>query len=168
LTADHKIIIGRFGAPYGVKGWIRVNAFTDPIENILSYQPWLIQQQGEWLALSFTDGKVHSKTIVAKLADYDDRTAVQALTNQDISILRSQIPKADPDEFYWIDLVGLNVIDIHGKNLGIIDHLFETGANDVIVVKGEKEILIPYTDDAIIQVDLKQQKIIVDWEILDS
>lgn len=160
------IIVGRFGAPYGVKGWIKVHSFTVPISNLIDYQPWHIaDQKGAWQSLSLTNVRTYNKGIVAKIEQCDDRDAAIIYRNCDIAIPRDQLPAADENEFYWTDLEGLTVKTLDGTTLGSIKQLFATGANDVMVVKGEKEHLIPFVlERFVIAVDQENNVITVDWD----
>lgn len=166
-TAEDKqyIVVGRISGLYGVRGWVKVYSHTQPRDNILNYSPWYLRQQGGWKALKLVDGKPHGKGIVARLEGYDDRDLSATLIQQDVAILREQLPAAAEDEYYWSDLIGLEVITLDGVSLGKVEHLLETGSNDVLVVQGERERLIPYVPEQVIhQVDLAAQQISVDWD----
>ncbi|KPJ67386.1 MAG: hypothetical protein AMJ43_03755 [Coxiella sp. DG_40] len=163
---QNKIIIGRFGSTYGIKGWIKIISFTDPKVKILQYQPWWIKKNQQWQQIDIEDSKCHGKNIIVKLHDIDNCDQAKTYTNIDINIQHDQLPKLPKDEYYWSDLEGLTVLDKSGKKLGIVDHLIETGSNDVLVIKNGKQHLIPYIDNVIIKVDLKKKIIKVDWELL--
>lgn len=156
------IPIGRFGAPFGVRGWIKVNSFTHPIENILEYSPWQVEDQ----TIAIEDGKVHSQIIIAKLPNCNDRDLAQLYTNKIIAIPRAKLPPAQTNEYYWLDLLNLTVTNVKGEKLGIVEEVIATGANDVLVIKdNNKKTYIPFTKPYIQKVDLDQQEIIVDWEL---
>ena len=159
-----KIIIGRFGKTYGIKGWLRVISFTDPPENILEYSDLQLENKNTWGPITITEYKLHSGQIIVKAKGYDDPETAKTLTNRKIAIERKQLPAIEQDEYYWTDLEGLTVIDQHDHELGKIDHLFATGANDVLVIRGDKEYLLPYIDDVVKMVDLANAQMIVDWE----
>ena len=162
---DRVLVMGRLAAPYGVKGWLRVTSYTEAPENLLDYTPWLLQRRDDWHATDVVSGRVHGKGLVVRIRGCDDRDAAAALTGTEIGIYRSQLPEADVGEFYWSDLVGMQVIAQDERVLGRLDHLFETGANDVMVVKGEREYLIPYIDRQVVRsVDLQARVITVDWD----
>lgn len=163
---QNKIIIGRFGSTYGIKGWIKIISFTDPKEKILQYKPWWIEKNHRWQQIYIEDSKWHGKDIIVKLHDINDCDQAKTYTNIDINIQHDQLPKLPKGEYYWSDLKGLTVIDKSDKKLGVVDHLMETGSNDVLVIKNGKQHLIPYIDDVIIEVDLKKKIIKVDWELL--
>ena len=111
------------------------------------------------------EARQHGKGVVARLADCIDRDQAQALTGREIGIARDELPAAQPGEYYWHDLQGLSVVTLAGEPLGTVDHLLETGANDVLVVEGERERLIPFVmDQVIVRVDLDKGEIQVDWD----
>ncbi|MDM8568502.1 ribosome maturation factor RimM [Thiotrichales bacterium HSG1] len=154
------ITVGNINGLYGVKGWLKVFSYTDPIDNIFDYSPWQIQ--GRELILQ--DGCVHKKGIVAKFDLIDDRDAASKLLGLDIKIKREQLPLVQEDEYYWADLEGLAVINHEGINLGQVDHLLETGANDVLVVTGGRERMIPFVPQHVVtKVDLAENVLLVNW-----
>jgi 16S rRNA processing protein RimM len=162
---QHNISVGKISGVFGVKGWVKVFSFTDPRENILTYSPWLLQKGDQIKTVNVVDGQLQGKTIVAQLAGIDDRDQAASLMGWDIFITQDQLPKAAKGEYYWSDLIGLQVETIDGVQLGAVDSLLETGANDVIIVQGERERVIPFLQGrTIIKVDLDAGKIIVDWD----
>jgi len=165
MSNQQKLTMGRFGAPHGVRGQIKVISFTSPIENLATYSPWYIRRNNQWEPIKVANCKPHGKNLVANVQGIDDRDVVAAFTNCDIAIDREALPEL-ADECYWSDLTGLDVQNEKGETLGKIDSLFETGANDVIVVKDKEkiEILIPYIDDVVKKVDLEKSIMIVDWD----
>ena len=162
---DRLLVMGRVAAPYGVKGWVHVAAYTALPENLLHYSPWHINRQGNWQAVDVVAGRYHGKGLVVQLKGCTDRDAAAALRGADIGIYRSQLPPVEADEYYWSDLIGMQVIAKHDRVLGRLDHLLETGANDVMVVKGEQEYLVPYIEgQVVISVDPEAGEIRVDWD----
>ena len=162
---DQVLVMGRLAAPYGVKGWLRVTSYTELPGNLLDYSPWYLRGQDKWQAATIVSARVHGKGLVVQLKGCDDRDAAAMLTGTEIGVYRSQLPAAGADEFYWSDLVGMQVITQDDRVLGKLDHLFETGANDVMVVKGEQEYLVPYIEGQVVQsVDLEACVIRVDWD----
>lgn len=158
------IIVGRFGKPFGVKGWIKVNSFTNPLENILLYNPWHISVKDGWEEIEVNDRKIQGQNLVVKLANCDTPEAAKIYTNKDIGVLRSQLPDLVQDEYYWTDLENMSVVNIHGIELGKVASFVATGANDVMVVQGDKEHLIPYISSVVISVDPEKGVITVDWD----
>ena len=164
-TDTERVPVGKVAGIYGVRGWVKIFSYTEPRENILTYSPWYLRFGQEWLSMELLDGRRHGKGVIASLAGCDDRDAARRLQGAEICVERRQLPPLDPDEFYWTDLVGLRVVNADGVELGRVDHLIETGANDVLVVRGERERLIPYLpEDVILQVDLREGVIRVDWD----
>jgi 16S rRNA processing protein RimM len=161
---DSRILIGKVSGCFGVKGWIKVFSYCDPRENITTYKSWIIGNKN----YDSVESKRNGKLIVAKLAGIEDKDSALTLMGQTIEIEKQQLSQLPTDNYYWHDLVGLEVINTNGVSFGKIKSMLETGANDVVIVKGERERLIPYiTDDTddrtIIKVDLQQKTLLVDW-----
>lgn len=161
---DTPIVVGRIAGLFGVRGWVKVFSHTQPLDNILRYSPWLVLRDGQWLPMKPLAGRIHGKGIVAHIEGCDDRDVAAALVGCDIAIVRSQLPRAEAGEIYWADLIGLKVVTLEGVELGVVDHLLETGANDVVVVRGERERLLPYVEQVIREVDLDGGLLRVDWD----
>ncbi len=163
--SEQHINVGKISGVFGIKGWVKVFSFTDPRENILTYSPWLLKKNDETKTVTIVDGQLQGKTIVAQLSDVNDRDQAASLMGWDVFITQDQLPKAAKNEYYWSDLIGLSVETIDGVELGVIDSLLETGANDVIIVQGERERVIPFLQgQTIISVDLDAGRMIVDWD----
>jgi len=164
--SDDYIVVGRINGLHGVRGWVKVFSHTQPRENILNYPIWHLKRQGEWIEAVLEDGRPQGKGIVAKLKGCDDRDAAAALMDTTIAISREQLPQARPDEYYWADLEGLKVSNLDGVELGVVDHLLATGANDVLVVKqGKTERLIPFVQGQFVKnIDLAAGQMTVDWD----
>lgn len=167
---DKPVVLGRVHGLFGVKGWIKVYSHTRPMDAILDYDRWWIGRADSARPFRVLEAREQGKTLVARLADPQgvplaDRDAVMPLLEQDISVARADLPSPEPDEYYWVDLVGLSVYTDEGQPLGRVDAMMETGANDVLVVKGERERLIPWVMDDVVQsVDLTEGRITVDWD----
>ncbi|TRW93013.1 ribosome maturation factor RimM [Candidatus Methylobacter oryzae] len=165
MSEQRHINVGKISGVFGIKGWVKVFSFTDPRENILTYSPWLLKKDDQTKAINVVDGQLQGKTIVAQLSDINDRDQAASLIGWDIFITPGQLPKAAKGEYYWSQLIGLNVETVDGIQLGVVDGLLETGANDVLIVQGERERAIPFLQEqTIIDVDLDTGKIIVDWD----
>jgi len=164
-TSDY-LNVGQVSGVFGVKGWVKVYSFTDPRENILQYSPWILRKNNQIHEVKLLGGRRQGSLVVANLQDINDRDAAAELMGSDILILRQQLPKPDADEYYWADLIGLEVQNQEGCKLGKVDHLLETGANDVlVVVDGDIERLIPFLQQStILKVDLDGGVIVVDWD----
>ncbi len=164
-NGNEYIVVGRITGIYGVRGWVKIFSHTQPRENILSYATWYLKEQGAWSVCELETGRVHGKGVVAKLKGCDDRDAAAALMGNTIAIRREQLPQAAADEYYWADLIGLKVVTLEGTELGVVDSLLETGANDVLVVMQDgMERLIPFVQGQFIKgIDLTSGVITVDW-----
>ena len=163
--ASRLVIIGRVAGVYGVRGWIKVLSATEPPEAILDYPSWQVGSGSQWRPMALVEGRRHGKGILAHLASCDDRDVARTLVGAEIAVPRNEMPDPGPNQFYWADLEGLTVRTVAGVELGSVDHLIETGANDVLVVKGERERLIPYVwGQVVTDVDLEQGMMTVDWD----
>ena len=164
--ADQKqIIVGKISGVFGVKGWIKVFSFTDPRENIFNYSPWLLKKGSDCKTVKLVDGKLQGKTVVAQLDGFTDRDQAQALLGWDVLITQDQLPETGAGEFYWSELIGLEVENLQGIRLGIIDSLLETGANDVLIIQGDRERAIPFIQgQTVIEINLNLGRMIVDWD----
>jgi len=167
---DRQLIVGRITGVHGVKGWVKLHSHTVPIDNLLRYRPWHILLDGVEQVLSPVEGRTQGKSLVARFEGENDRDQAARWVGAEIRIDRSQLPPPKKGEVYWVDLEGLSVRTIDGKLLGTVDHLFSTPANDVMVVKGERERLIPYVMDTFVKsVRLAGEspeggEIVVDWD----
>jgi 16S rRNA processing protein RimM len=159
-----RVLVGRISGVFGVEGWIKVYSYTEPRENVVNYSPWrLLGRDGE-LVREVLAGRRHGNGVVAKLQAIDDRDAAAALVGVDIQLCREQLETLSAGEYYWADLVGLEVVDLEGKTLGTVSQLLRTGANDVLVVEGDRERLIPFVQGAIVtDIDLDAGRMRVDW-----
>lgn len=165
INADKLIVIGRIGAPYGVQGWVKIHSFTEPKQNIINYLPWLVNINGHWQNAELSGCRPHGEHVVANFASYHDRTAVTDLCHREIGVYRKQLPALAQDDYYWDDLEGLTVINQEDVTLGVMVHMMGTGANDVMVIKGEKEHLIPFMiNEFVTEVDLEHKRITVNWD----
>jgi len=158
------IAVGRIGAPHGVRGWVRLRSYTQPPENILDYSPWrLVGARGEQ-EVQAERLEPRGKGLVARLAGIDDRDAAAELTGMEIMVRRALFPPPAEGEYYWADLIGARVVTSGGVELGQVVELLETGANDVLVLAGERRRLVPFVTGRVIRdVDLDARRIVVDW-----
>ena len=160
-----RVVLGRIAGAYGIKGWVKVISETSPADNITAYPSWQLGREDKWQKYTLTSARPHGKGIVAKLDGVEDRDKAESLKGRLIAVNREELPQAAEGEYYWADLQGLAVRTTEGVDLGKVDYLFETGANDVLVVKGDKERLVPFIREQVIKaVDLKQGLITVDWD----
>ena len=167
--ASDKVIIGKIGAPYGVKGWVKINSYTETPEGIFDYLPWFL---GEEKKCRIDQWRPHGKSLVAKIEGVDNRDDAERIKNLDINIDASLLPDLGDDGIYWRELTGMKVVTTQGYDLGVVKEVFNTGANDVIHVKanvgdafGQKERLLPFVYDEVVQEVDKEAKVIkVDWD----
>jgi 16S rRNA processing protein RimM len=155
-----KIIIGRIGDAHGIHGALHLYSYSEIPANIFTYQNFFTKDNKK---IEFVTHKAHGDHFIVTLKNCTDRDQALLAKNQDIYIDRSELPPLE-NGFYWDDLVGLSVFDTHDKLLGVIDHLFATGASDVIAIKGKKLLYVPYLPDVVLTVDLTKKTMIVDWD----
>lgn len=170
LGSEQILKVGRLLAAFGIKGWVKVHSDTDPRENILQYRPWYLWRNNQWQAVEVVEGHAHGKGLVVRLRGVDDRNAAEMLGGIDIGVAEQNLPVLSEGEFYWRDLIGLQVVNVEGQLLGVVDHLLETGANDVMVVKpcsgsvdGEQRLLPWVLGQVVQRVDKDTKRITVDW-----
>lgn len=169
---QQNVILGRLGAPYGIKGWLKIHSFTDDAEDIFALSPWCLGDQSSGKQLTVSKWRRHNSTLIVKFESIDDRTQAEALVGLEISVPPEQLPELPEDEFYWRDLIGMQVVTDQGYDLGVVTGLMETGSNDVLQVRsnakdafGKRERLIPFLYGQVIKnVDLAQKQIEVDWD----
>ena len=137
--ADERILLGHVTGIYGLKGWIKVHSDTSPRENIVSYKQWWLEQGGNWRQVGISGGRPQGKTIVAQVNGITTPEQASQLIGAKIAVGRSTLPEATEGEYYWTDLIGMQVVTADGVVIGPVDRLFETGANDVAVVTDLRE-----------------------------
>lgn len=162
---DTLIPLGKISGVFGLQGWVKVYSDTDPREGIVRYRQWVLEQGADQKTLRVEQGKRHGKGVIAKLDGIADRDAAESLVGSRIAVRRADLPQLADDEYYWSDLIGIQVETVAGVALGTVKSLFATGANDVIVVDGDRERLIPWIQGQVIkQIDLDQRRMEVDWD----
>lgn len=170
--ADDHVVLGKLTSPYGVKGWLKVYSYTSPMDGILDYAEWVLRHEGQLKRCRLLQGRRHGKGLVALLEGVEGREGAEVLAGAEILLPKAELPELEGDDVYWYQLEGLKVVTTEGQVLGRVDHLFETGANDVMVVKGspdaapdERERLLPYLPgDVITDIDLDSGVMTVDWD----
>lgn len=175
-SLDQKVTMGRIVSAYGVKGWVKICSFADPMENILRYRQWLLQYpDNRTRTVTIEEGRRHGKGIVARIAGCDDRDHALQFTGADILIDRDELPELEAGDYYWHQLEGLTVLALaesgNEVNLGKVDHLIETGSNDVLVLRttedsiDKRERMVPYLIGQVVQeINLEKGFIRVFWE----
>lgn len=188
VSREQLVVVGKIGAPFGVHGWLKVNSFTDPETNIWNFKDWFLLESSistNCTANSqFRNNNISNREVIciprieetkAKfLVLFEgvlDRTNAAKLTNRSIAIKKSELPALKEGQYYWADLIGAQVYNSSNYLFGVLDHVFVTAANDVMVIKNNQnhanaEYLIPYSlDDVVIKVDVKNKIIIVNWVV---
>ena len=166
--------MGRIVAPYGVFGWLKIVPDTEAFDGLFDYDSWWLGKGDDWREYQVETAKVHNDVLVVKLVGIDDRDAAFACKGKQVAVPREQLPEPDDNEYYWSDLIGLNVKNQQGVDFGAIIDVFETGANDVLVVKKEdtkkddapknEEKLLPFIAAVVLEVDLEAKTMLVDWD----
>ena len=161
-----RILMGRIHGAFGVRGELKLESFSDPPEAILGYRPLTLRTaQGQERELEGARGRASPKGIVLRLPGVEDRDAAEALRGAELYVPRSALPPPAPGEYYWVDLEGLRVVNTAGVDLGVVSHLFSTGANDVLVARGDRERMIPFIQpDYVVSVDFDAGRVTVDWD----
>jgi len=163
ITAN-LVPMGYITGPFGIKGWVKVKVSTEYSDSLDDYPEVFLGADNDWKSVKIESSFARDGIFHAKFEGVDDRDAAFSLRGKTIAVLREQFPEAEEDEYYWVDLIGLSVVNLEGENLGKVTELMETGANDVLVVKDDGlERLIPFVARHVTKVDLQQKLIIVDW-----
>jgi len=165
-NSERRILLGRVVGAFGVRGEIKLESWTEPRSAIFHYQPWILRTPaGVETELTGARGRDTGKHLVATFPGVDDRTVVEAMRGTEVYVPRSALPPPKSDEFYWVDLEGMDVVTTTGQSFGIVSHLFSTGANDVLVTRGDRERMIPWVrPDFVTEVDFDAGRITVDWD----
>lgn len=161
-----RVLLGRVLGAFGVRGDVRLESWTDPRAQIFRYQPWILRApSGVERELAGARGRDTGKHVVATLPGCDDRDAAEALRGTEILVPRDVLPPPAAGEYYWVDLEGMRVVTVDGVALGEVAHMLSTGANDVMVVRGERERMLPFVQpDYVTSVDFETGTITVDWD----
>lgn len=160
------IIVGRFGRPNGIKGVITVISSTEPRDKILDYPDWHIKKDGLWQPIKRLHDSLSNKHVLTVIEGYPQREDVARLTNADIAIKKDALPVLPVGEYYWRDLIGMEVIQTDGTVLGTVDEIMPTGSNDVLIITGKQRYLIPYLpNDVVVNVNSDSRQITVDWDV---
>ena len=160
---EKKLLVGKINGFFGVQGWVKIFSYTEPRKNILKYRPWFFIDNGTYKVIEITTGREQSKTIVAHVKDIDNRDQAGQLIGKDLYIDKDQLPELSDNEHYWHELNEFRVINKNGVDLGVVNYLVDTGSNNVLVTKGDKEHWIPYIEPYLVSVDKQNRVITVDW-----
>lgn len=162
------VVIGRFGRVHGIKGFIQVHSFTDPLDNVFEYQPWFINLKKTWCPIKIHQEQNNGHKFLVQVENYMTREEAGFLTNMEIAVPRHILPELN-NEFYHHDLIGLKVYNDQQEYLGEITDIFVTGANDVLIISGESQYLIPLVMEVFVQsIDLENRQVLVHWDLSDS
>lgn len=172
---DKPVVLGRINGLFGTAGWVKVWSHTRPVDNLLRYERWFLGngdegRQEAWRLFRVVDAKPHGKTLIAQLADdsggvVSDRNGAATLLDLDIAVARRDLPELAPGQYYWHDLIGLEVVNTDCVSFGHVSSMMETGGNDVLVVDGDRQRLIPFVTPTIVErVDLDNGRMTVAWE----
>jgi 16S rRNA processing protein RimM len=158
------VVMGRIGGAFGIKGWVKVQTFTQYIDSLDEYPIWWLSRSGGWQESKVEETAVHGRLLIAKLSGVDDRNAAEQLKGREIAVPRSELPANEAGEYYWSDLIGLQVANVQGIPLGRVMELLETAAQQVLRVEGERERLIPFIESVVVSVDVAGGSLVVDWD----
>lgn len=167
------VVLGRITAPYGVHGWLRLHPFGDDPQRWGEIRRWWLGANSEdfsgWNAYPLQTLRLHGKSWVVKLTGIDDRNAAEALVGFYVGAPRNALPQTEPEEYYWADLVGLEVVNEQQESLGRVAEMLESGAHAVVVVRsgeGDKaeERLLPFVGPVVKEVDVPAGVMRVAWE----
>ncbi|MGH8629913.1 MAG: ribosome maturation factor RimM [Burkholderiales bacterium] len=156
--------MGRIRAPFGVKGWIKIQPYTERTDSLLAYPRWWLEGNSGWQAHAVAEAAVHGNSVVARLEGCIDRDAAAQLKGRSVAIPREQMPAPAPGEFYWADLIGLEVINMRGEALGLVEGLLDTGAGVVLTLDDGVRRLLPFAETVVRQIDCEAGRIVVDWD----
>ena len=179
IQSDKLVTVGKVSTAYGVKGWVNVFSYTDPPGNLLTYSDWvLLHRDGREQAVRVAGSKAHRNGYVVQFAGIDNREQARSLTNALVQVAEHHLPALDAGDYYWHQLEGLTVTvrgpDGQVQRAGSVSYLFETGANDVMVVEldagfagaqgSSEQWLVPFLPDSVVKsIDLDRREIEVDW-----
>ncbi len=155
--------MGRIAAPFGVKGWVKVQPDTAAAQSLLAYKTWWVESASGWREIAVAEAKVQGRDLVARFEGCEDRDAAVALRGKSVAVPRDALPRAGDGEYYWVDLIGLTVVNAEARDFGRVTGILQTGANDVLVVAGERERLIPFLAEVVREVDLASGVMRVEW-----
>lgn len=170
-TASGYTVLGQVTSVFGTQGWVKVYSYTEPRDNIFQYPEWRLGGGSELSSYKLLTGRWHVKALLAKLESIDDRDRASSLCGSEIRVATSELAPLEEGEYYWYQLEGLRVMTADNQDLGAVDHLIETGANDVLVIRPDsasmdnRQRLIPYLpEQCVTDVRLESGLMIVDWD----
>jgi 16S rRNA processing protein RimM len=165
MTGQRRVVVGKVGGLYGIRGWVKLWSFTDPVENLLAYRDLEVSRGDRWEPARLVEGRRQGEALVGRFDGCSDRDAAASLVGAELAVSRDRLPDPAEGEYYWADLVGLEVVTTEGVILGRVESMMATGANDVMVVQGDRERLLPFLPGRFVHtVDLAGGRIVVDWD----
>lgn len=165
MASNEPVIVGRFGAPYGVKGWLRVTSFTDPADNIRDYSPWLAREGQGFSEIEIIGFRALSKGFAVQVEGISNREAAGDWRGREISVAADQLPATASDEVYWKDLIGLAASTPDGEPIGRVSKLLPGGSHDVLVIDSASRpapIMVPFHREYVTEVDIAQGRLVAD------
>jgi len=152
--------MGRVAGSYGVRGWIKVVPYSVEVDALAAHPTWWVEGEARGLE----EARPHSGNLLAKLAGIETREQALALKGAMVSVPRAALAEAGEGQYYWADLVGLEVVNTDGKPLGAVRQLVSNGVHDVIEVAGERRRFLPWVPAVVRKVDLEARRIEVEWD----
>jgi 16S rRNA processing protein RimM len=167
---ESPIVVGQLGGVHGVRGWLKLNSYTRPKENIFNYSPLLMHTDDVWQTIDIEEYQQRGERLLVKLSGIDNPEDARKYTKCELAVSREHLPALKEGEYYWCDLIGLEVLNQDNKSLGKVDEIVETGANDVLVIvpseKDKARVLVPLIMDVYVKkVDLIANTLHVDWQL---
>lgn len=162
---DRIVTLGKIVGSFGVKGWIKVHSYTDPLANILDYEVWQLRGNAGWSPCLLQDGRETDKGIQAKVEGIENPEDARLRVGTEIGVWRSEMPATEKGEFYWSDLEGLEAFNLDGELLGRIDHFRTTPAGTIVVIQGKKELWVPFVKERIAKVAIADGRVVLDWPL---
>jgi len=164
-------VLGKISTAFGIKGWVKVYSYTQPMTNILEYPVWHIRKDGRWQEFKVLQGKPQGKGLVASLQGISDRDLALSLHQCEVGVPEDALPELEEDEHYWFQLIGLKVVNTEGVTLGQVKELFDSGGGNQVMATqpcegsvDQKQRLLPFVDQYVLEVDLDSGLIQVDWD----
>jgi 16S rRNA processing protein RimM len=166
VSADRVVVLGKIAGTFGVLGWVKVNSYTDPRDNLLQYSVWQLRRGGDWSATKVAAGRLTAKGVLAKLEGIDTPEDARVLIGTELGVWRHELPATQPGEYYLSDLEGMEAVAASGEPLGRIDHFRSTPSATVVVIcssGGRPERWVPFVKERIVRIDLAAGQVVLDW-----
>jgi 16S rRNA processing protein RimM len=158
------IELGIVGAPFGVRGWVKLHSYTEPPDRLLEHRSLKLRLGGAWRSYTIEASGRSGSGLTVKLAGVADRDAAQALRGAPVGVSRGELPPRDAKDFYRADMIGCEVVNLAGARLGVVEYFVEIPAHVLMVVHGEREYWVPAVPKHLRRVDLAARRVVVDWE----